>query len=108
MARQIFKSPERKSIPQGTPLSEYVDYTPRSVFLLDQDDQVNQPNSITYAKQRRSHMYHQMAMASDDPFTESNYMDSPVVRRHFGINTPSISYFDQKLLMAMDAEFLAR
>ncbi|KAG2200567.1 hypothetical protein INT47_012353 [Mucor saturninus] len=110
MSRQIFKSPERKSsnaITRGAPLSEYVDYTPRS--LDTEAPEYNQnPNSISYAKQRRSHMYHQMAMQSEDPFTESNYMDSPVVRRHFGINTPSISYFDQKLLLAIDAEFLAR
>ncbi|KAG2234695.1 hypothetical protein INT48_004133 [Thamnidium elegans] len=108
MPKEIFKSPVRRANtnPITAPLSEYVDYTPRR-DLTAQDLDRN-PNSISYAKERRTQYYQQMALESEDPMTDVNYMDSPIVRRHYGIDYSPPNYFDNKMRQALDQDFLSR
>lgn len=89
---EIFKSPTRPISQTNASLSNYVDYTPRRIQTLSfnfdkQPSLEDMPNSITYAKQRRSNFYHRLALEDDENFNENlDYMDSPVVRRTFSIN----------------------
>lgn len=64
---------------------KYVDYTPRRINMIS-FQQTNIPNSITFAKQRRSLYYQQIAQQYDSGAMCDNYMDSPLVRKHLGIN----------------------
>lgn len=108
MPKEIFKSPVRRSNtnPVTAPLSEYVDYTPRRDLTAQDLD--HNPNSISYAKERRTQYYQQMALESEDPLGDVNYMDSPIVRRHYGIDYSPPSYFDNKMRQALDQDFLSR
>lgn len=116
MAKDIFKSPIR-NVPSTSsrlpPVSPFVDYTPRrtaATFSCD-NNLDSTPNSITYARERRSQYYHQLAVDSNDTFSEGHYMDSPVVRRHFGfsehLSSPPIS-FNDRIQQAIDLETLSR
>ncbi|CEP10264.1 hypothetical protein [Parasitella parasitica] len=88
----IFKSPTRPTSQTNASLQNYVDYTPRRIqtssFTFDKEPNPEDvPNSITYAKQRRSNFYHRLALEADENFNENlDYMDSPAVRRTFSIN----------------------
>ncbi|GAA5811151.1 hypothetical protein MFLAVUS_004580 [Mucor flavus] len=108
MPKEIFKSPVRRpnTNPITAPLSEYVDYTPRRDLTAQDLD--HNPNSISYAKERRTQYYQQMALESEDPLGDVNYMDSPIVRRHYGIDYSPPSYFDNKMRQALDQDFLSR
>lgn len=107
MSREIFKSPVRKNTgqPMNTPLSEYVDYTPRRDMTWEDLD--HHPNSISYAKERRTQYYQQMALEEEDEFV-GNYMDSPAVRKLFGIVPSPTNYFDTKMQQALDQDSLSR
>lgn len=86
---EAFKSPTRPTSQTTASLSNYVDYTPRRIQASSFDHSIgkDEPNSINYAKQRRSNFYHQIALEADENFDEkSDYMDSPAVRRIFSIN----------------------
>ena len=89
---EMFKSPTRPISQANASLSNYVDYTPRRIQTSSsnfdkQPSLEDMPNSITYAKQRRSNFYHRLALEDDENFNENlDYMDSPVVRRTFSIN----------------------
>ncbi|KAL7310440.1 hypothetical protein PS15m_009943 [Mucor circinelloides] len=86
---EAFKSPTRPTSQTTASLSNYVDYTPRRIQASSFDHSLgkDEPNSINYAKQRRSNFYHQIALEADENFDEkSDYMDSPAVRRIFSIN----------------------
>lgn len=115
MSRQsdIFKSPIRKAHDKPPPFSPFVDYTPRRVTgtLFNPDINIEStPNNISYARERRSHYYHQLAVESNETFDEEHFMDSPVVRRHFGF-TEQLSAppsFNEKIQQALDIEALSR
>ncbi|KAI8329164.1 kinase-like domain-containing protein [Choanephora cucurbitarum] len=77
----------------------YVDYTPRRA--INHTSRIpTTPNKLTLAKYRRSYFYQQLAKQDHH---ELDFMDSPAVRRHFGIservavldNTPSV-YLSQR------------
>lgn len=124
MANDIFKSPIR-NVPSSSsgssssrmklpPVSPFVDYTPRRTKVRElsrNDDLESTPNGITYARERRSQYYHQLAVDSNDAFPEGHYMDSPSVRRHFGfseyLTSPPIS-FNDRMQQAIDLETLSR
>jgi hypothetical protein len=133
---EIFKSPVRKTT---THSYNYVDYTPRrlqassvaattkagsssafstpTAHTLVPNLESNPKNSLSYARERRSYFYHQLAVESNDPFEESDYMDSPAVRRHFGVSDRVVpiddddntsTYFDKKMKQASDLEALSQ
>lgn len=84
---QIFKSPTQ-TFEEKEP-ADFVDYTPRrmdasSAFSNHRNLEAI-PNSISYARQRRSCFYHQLAKQDSNTDINVDYMDSPIVRRHFGV-----------------------
>lgn len=72
----------------STPLSNYVDYSARgrlkSIINPNLETSVS---GISAARERRARHFHQLAQQSiiTDPGVDS-IMDSPLVRRHVGIN----------------------
>jgi hypothetical protein len=84
----MFKSPIRSSESQEP--TDFVDYTPRrlaaSSAFSHHPNLESIPNSISYARQKRSCFYQQLAQQDGIDITTTDYMDSPIVRRHFGIS----------------------
>ncbi|KAI8091220.1 kinase-like domain-containing protein [Gilbertella persicaria] len=66
----------------------YVDYTPRRMMTHSSRLTLpSTPNSLTLAKYRRSYFYQQLARQDVHPIPDNlDFMDSPAVRRHFGIS----------------------
>ncbi|KAI8377248.1 kinase-like domain-containing protein [Blakeslea trispora] len=69
----------------------YVDYTPRRVISTTSRIPTT-PNKLTLDKYRRSYFYQQLAKQDHH---ELDFMDSPAVRRHFGINE-TVAVLDDK------------
>ncbi|KAI8642394.1 kinase-like domain-containing protein [Parasitella parasitica] len=104
---EIFKSPTRPASQTNALLSNYVDYTPRRIqtsssFTFDKEPNLEDvPNSITYAKQRRSNFYHRLALEADEKFNENlDYMDSPAVRRTFSLSEHVVDVEDKQYFHA--------
>jgi hypothetical protein len=87
---QIFKSPIRPSSSEEKEPADFVDYTPRrmaaSSAFSNNLNLESIPNSISYARQRRSCFYHELAQQGGYTDPNLDYMDSPTVRRHFGVS----------------------
>ncbi|CEG73577.1 hypothetical protein RMATCC62417_08931 [Rhizopus microsporus] len=71
-----------------TPLSEFVDYTPRTPsrrLEINPNIQVSTAG-ISYAREKRAQYFHQLAQQSATTLQPGSFMDSPLVRRHVGIS----------------------
>ncbi|KAI9321304.1 kinase-like domain-containing protein [Dichotomocladium elegans] len=69
----------------SAPLSAYVDYTPRRTLISSRLDHVVE-NEISLSKQRRAQYFHQLAQLEPDDVDPRHYMDSPSVRRYYGVS----------------------
>lgn len=140
---EIFQSPARKPYnntsfraPTTTTTTQrdnsnkdYVDYTPRRLQVAaspafrnsnvpNVESNPKLLNSISYARERRSYFYQQLALeeSGNEDVTMDSYMDSPAVRRHFGVSdrvaalsdSPPHSNFNERIRQAINLEQLSQ